>query len=57
MNKSAYDIDIFLKDYVDKNSKFSFDRAVALKEKFKDKKITSILDLACGTGLFLNEMD
>ena len=56
MNKSAYNIDIFLKDYVDKNSKFSFDRALALKEKFKDKKITSILDLACGTGLFLNEM-
>ena len=56
MNKSAYDIDVFFKDYVAKNSKFSFDRAVTLKEKFKDKKITSILDLACGTGLFLNEM-
>ena len=57
MKKSAYDIDIFLKDYVAKNSKFSIDRVVALKNKFKNKKISTILDLACGTGLFLNEMD
>ena len=56
MKKSAYDIDIFFKDYVLNNSKFSFDRAVVLKENLKNKKITSILDLACGTGLFLNEM-
>lgn len=54
MKKSAYDIDIFLKDYVAKNSKFSIDRVVALKNKFKNKKISTILDLACGTGLFLN---
>ena len=30
---------------------------MALKNKFKNKKISTILDLACGTGLFFNEMD
>lgn len=56
MNKSAYDIDIFFKDYVARNSEFSIDRVEALKNKLKNKKIATILDLACGTGLFLNEM-
>ena len=54
--KSVYEIDIFFKDYIAKNSKFSLDRASALKIKLKNIKIASILDLACGTGLFLNEM-